>query len=127
VASWSRRFNSSLNSRGLATLAPMGKLRVTADLYINDIRASMSVKKEAGADSPLARRYAFVGHLREAKNTAAVIGSFVSMGAPIIPKVRPTVPTVARADVAKSVTIFRCYPMLSSRILLQSLTAAIGL
>jgi hypothetical protein len=76
------------------TSAPMGRLRVTADLYINDIRASMSAKKIAGAGSPLARRYAFVGHLREAENTAAVIGLFVSMAAPIIPKVRPTVPTM---------------------------------
>jgi hypothetical protein len=39
----------------------------------------MSVKKVVGASSPIARRCAFVGHLRNAVNTAAVIELFVSI------------------------------------------------
>ena len=57
----------------------MGSLRFAAALYIDDMRASMSVKKVPGAGSPIARRCAFVGHLRNAENTAAVIGLFASI------------------------------------------------
>jgi len=38
------------------------------------MRTSVSVKKVPGAGSPIAKRCAFVGHLRNAENTAAVIG-----------------------------------------------------
>ena len=62
----------------------------TADLYINDMLASMSEKKVVGAGSPIARRCAFVGHFKKAKNTAAVIELFVFIAAPIMPKLRPT-------------------------------------
>jgi len=55
-------------------------------LYINDIRASMSEKKVAGAGSSIARKCAFVGHLREAQNTAAVIELFVFIAAATMPK-----------------------------------------
>src|SRR5258708_2492270 len=70
---------SSPKSRGSATSAPTRSLRVTSDLYLDDMRASMSVKKEFGMGSPMARRYAFVGHLRNAENIAAVIELLVSI------------------------------------------------
>jgi hypothetical protein len=37
------------------------------------MRASMSAKKTPGEGSPIAKRCAFVGHLRNAENTAVVI------------------------------------------------------
>src|ERR1700730_1192190 len=46
----------------------------------------MSVKKVAGAGSPVARRCAFVGHLRNAINTAAVIELFVPIIMPSVPE-----------------------------------------
>jgi hypothetical protein len=69
---------------------PTRSVRVTADLYIDDMRASMSVKKVAGAGSPIARRCAFVGHLRYALNTAAVIELFASIVVPVMPEFRWT-------------------------------------
>jgi hypothetical protein len=41
------------------------------------MRASMLAKYVSGADSPIERRCAFVGHLRNAANAAAVIELFV--------------------------------------------------
>ena len=67
-------------------LGPDVQPPLTAALYIDDMRASMSVKKVAGAGSPIARRCAFVGHLRNAVNTAAVIELFVSIITPIVPE-----------------------------------------
>src|SRR5258708_7092860 len=79
IASRPRLPQSSPKSRGSATSAPTRSLRVTSDLYLDDMRASMSVKKEFGMGSPMARRYAFVGHLRNAENIAAVIELLVSI------------------------------------------------
>lgn len=39
----------------------------------------MSAKKAPGVGSPVPKRCAFVGHLRNAENTAAVIALFASM------------------------------------------------
>jgi hypothetical protein len=39
----------------------------------------MSAKKVPGGGSPIAKRYAFVGHLRNAENTAAVIELLASI------------------------------------------------
>src|SRR5215471_8658435 len=50
-------------------------------LYIDDMRASSSAKKVPGGDSPIAKRCAFVGHLMNAENTAAVIGLLASIAA----------------------------------------------
>src|ERR1700687_3581419 len=80
MASW-RLLHRSLKSRGSVTSVPTRSVGLTADLYLDDMRASMSVKKVVGAGSPIARRCAFVGHLRNAINTAAVIELFVSISA----------------------------------------------
>jgi hypothetical protein len=90
MVSWSRLLHSFPKSRGSATSFPTRSVRVTADLYIDDMRASMSVKKVAGAGSPIARRCAFVGHLRYALNTAAVIELFASIVVPVMPEFRWT-------------------------------------
>jgi hypothetical protein len=79
MALWSRLLLRSVKSRGSATSVPTRSVRVAVDLYIDDMRASMSVKKVAGAGSPIARRCAFVGHLRNAINTAAVIELWASI------------------------------------------------
>jgi hypothetical protein len=54
----------------------MGDRRLATALYIDDMRASMSAKWAFGAGSPIDMRCAFVVHLRNAENTAAVIGVF---------------------------------------------------
>jgi hypothetical protein len=54
-------------------------MAVATALYIADTRASMSVKKAAGVDSPIVKRCAFVGHLRNAANVVALITSFASI------------------------------------------------
>ena len=83
-----RPAQSSLKSRGSITSPRTRSLCVTSDLYIDDMRACVSVKKASGAVSSLARRYAFVGHLRNARNTAAVIELFASIIPWIMPEVR---------------------------------------
>jgi hypothetical protein len=50
------------------------------------MRASMSAKKGFGAGSPMAMRYAFVGHLRNAENIAAVIELLVSITLSTLPE-----------------------------------------
>src|SRR3984893_5776132 len=85
MASW-RLLHRSLKSRGSVTSVPTRSVGLTADLYLDDMRASMSVKKVVGAGSPIARRCAFVGHLRNAINTAAVIELFVPIITPIVPE-----------------------------------------
>ena len=70
-----------VKSRGSATSVPTRSVGFTVDLYIDDIRSSMLVKKAVGAGSPIARRCAFVGHLRNAMNAAAAIELFVSISA----------------------------------------------
>src|SRR6266566_9047531 len=102
VASWPRLFHSSLKSRGSTTSVPTRSLRVTSDLYIDDMRAWMSVKKASGAGSPIARRYAFVGHLRNAKNTAAVIDLLVSIMASIMPDAGHDTQSMARPNALRS-------------------------
>src|ERR1700682_1568853 len=77
MASWSWLPQRSSKSRGSPTSVPTRSVGITADLYIDDMRSSMFVKKAVGAGSPIARRCAFVGHLRNAVNTAAVIELFV--------------------------------------------------
>jgi hypothetical protein len=52
---------------------------LAAALYIDDMRLSMSAKSVPGAGSPIDIRCAFVGHLRNAENNAAVIGLFASL------------------------------------------------
>jgi len=42
-------------------------------LYKDDMRASMSTKNPSGAGSPIAKRWAFVGYLRNAENVSAEI------------------------------------------------------
>src|SRR3979411_629304 len=79
MASWSRLRHRSLKSRNSATSAPMGDCSLAAALYIDDMRASMSAKWAPRAGSPIAMRCAFVGHLRNAENNAAVIGVFASI------------------------------------------------
>ena len=49
---------------------------------------TIKTMKVVGAGSPIARRCAFVGHLRNAINTAAVIELFVSIIAPSMPEFR---------------------------------------
>ena len=46
---------------------------------MDDTRASMSAKKVSELVSPVTRRCAFVGHLRNAENIAAVMSLFVLM------------------------------------------------
>src|SRR5664279_2110056 len=79
MASWSRLRHNSLKSRSSAASAPMGDRCLAIALYIDDMRASMSAKWAPGAGSPMDRRCAFVGHLRNAENNAAVIGVFASI------------------------------------------------
>src|SRR5580693_9391728 len=88
AAPWQRPSQSSPKSRGSITSPPTRSLCVTSDLYMDDMRACVSVKKASGAVSPLARRYTFVGHLRNARNTAAVIELFASIIPWIIAEVR---------------------------------------
>jgi hypothetical protein len=88
MASWLQLLQRSSKSRGSATSVPTRSVDVTTDLYIDDMRVSMSVKKVVGAGSPIARRCAFVGHLRNAMNTAAVIELFVSIIAPSMQEFR---------------------------------------
>src|ERR1700730_10364975 len=45
------------------------------------MRASTSAKKVPGGDAPIAKRCAFVGHLMNAENTAAVIELLASIEA----------------------------------------------
>src|SRR3954447_15212964 len=45
------------------------------------MRASMSAKKIPGGGSPIAKRCAFIGHLMNAENTAAVIDVLASIEA----------------------------------------------
>src|SRR3978361_1077762 len=45
-------------------------------LYMDDMRASMSAKKVSEFGSPMTRRCAFVGHLRNAEKTEVVIRLF---------------------------------------------------
>jgi hypothetical protein len=52
----------------------MGDRGLAAALYIDDVRASISARWVLGAGSPIDMRCAFVGHLRNAENIAAVIG-----------------------------------------------------
>jgi hypothetical protein len=70
-----------LPSRGSASSAPTCRRRFATALYIDDMRASTSAKKVPGGDAPIAKRCAFVGHLMNAENTAAVIELFASMTA----------------------------------------------
>src|SRR5208337_1687070 len=64
--------------RGLA--ASVGTSRCFARiLYMDDMRVSMSAKKVPVTGAPLAKRCAFIGHLMNAENTAAVIGSLASI------------------------------------------------
>src|SRR5215472_11464328 len=86
TASRQRPAQSSLKSRGSITSPPTRNVCEKSDLYIDDMRACVSVKK-AGAASSLARRYAFVEHLRNARNTAAVI-ELLSIMPWIMPEVR---------------------------------------
>src|ERR1700722_17383925 len=79
LASSSRLLQRSSKSRGSAKSVPTRGIGVTADLYNDDICSSMLVKNAVGAGSPVARRCALVGHLRNAINTAAVIQLFVSI------------------------------------------------
>src|SRR5260370_26748795 len=88
TAPWQRPAQSSLKSRGSITSPPTRSLCATSELYIDDMRACVSVKKASGAVSSLARRYAFVGHLRNARNTAAVIELLASIIPWIMPEVR---------------------------------------
>ena len=81
MVTWSRLLHRSLKSRGSATSVLTDSVGIAADLYIDDVRSSILVKKAVGAGSPIARRCAFVGHLRNAINTAAVIELFVSISA----------------------------------------------
>src|SRR5260370_34042875 len=69
----SRLYRSCQNARTSATLAPVCSCRFATALYMDDMRASMSTKKVPGAGSPIAKRCAFVGHLRNAENIAAEI------------------------------------------------------
>jgi len=65
MALWSRLLLRSPKSRGSATSVPTRSVRITVDLYIDDMRASMSVKKVAGAGSPIARRWRFRGTFKK--------------------------------------------------------------
>src|ERR1700740_77716 len=87
TASWQRPAQRSLKSRGSIPSPPTRSVCETSDLYIDDMRACVSVKKVSGAVSSIARKYAFVGHLRNARNTAAVI-ELLSIMPWIMPEVR---------------------------------------
>jgi hypothetical protein len=78
----------SLKSRGSIASSLTRSRCFTSDLYIDDMRTCVSVKKTSRAGSPIARRYAFVGHLRNAGNTAAVIELLASIIPWIMPEVR---------------------------------------
>src|SRR4051794_29248713 len=75
VSRWRLRY-SCLKSRNSAT--PAGSCHCAA-LYIDDMDVSISAKKVPGAGSSVATRCAFVGHLTNAENTAAVIALLASM------------------------------------------------
>jgi len=81
MVTWSRLLHRSLKSRGSATSVLTDSVGIVADLYIDDVRSSILVKKAVGAGSPIARRCAFVGHLRNAMNAAAAIELFVTISA----------------------------------------------
>src|SRR5215471_11063033 len=87
MASWQRPAQSSLKSRGSITSPPSRSVCETSDLYIDDMHACVSVKKVSGAVSSLARRNPFVGHWRNATNTAAVI-ELLSIVPWIMPELR---------------------------------------
>ena len=80
MVTWSRLLHRSLKSRGSATSVLTDSVGIVADLYIDDVRSSILVKKAVGAGSPIAR-CAFVGHLRNAMNAAAAIELFVTISA----------------------------------------------
>src|SRR5208337_5650657 len=61
--------------RGLAASVPTRRCCFAPALYMDDMRVSMSAKKAPVRGAPLAKRCAFIGHLMNAENTAAVIGS----------------------------------------------------
>src|SRR5271170_122603 len=65
--------------RGLAVSVPTRRRCFTPVLYMDDMRVSMSAKKVPVTGAPLAKRYAFIGHLMNAENSAAVIGSLASI------------------------------------------------
>src|SRR5262249_29186921 len=69
--------HSCLKSKGSVSSIPTRSRCFATTLYIDVMRASMLAKYVSGAGSPIARRCAFVGHLRNAANVAAVIELFI--------------------------------------------------
>jgi len=53
---------------------PVCSCRLASALYMGDMRVSMSTKKALGAGSPIAKRCAFSGHLRNSEYRGRDLG-----------------------------------------------------
>src|SRR4051794_36119072 len=109
AVSWPRWPGRSSKSRGPVTPVSTRSLGFATSLYIDDMRASISAKKEPAAGSPIARRCAFVWHLRNAENSGAVIRllAFIS-------------------NVPSFLFLFRCLRVLPQHLVVNALCQSFG-